>query len=267
MLHKEPYKKIIALGVLAGFSTIFWYWIKPWVTNPLSLSDINVSLWPLVVFLFLIALEGVVIMLLRPKWLRVFVILVVATPFFIIFGFHQLYIVAFFLMFGLQWSAISNLESETEERIKVNIRQIMRRGLPNMITSLLVLISFAYFLSPTTQATGQNQQLPPSIQIIIEKTIDTFSKDQTSNLSESQKESFLNQASNEVVRQFSIFLEPYFKYLPPILAFGLFLVLHGLSFIFVWFSVLIAMLLFLILKKSGVIRIGIASKEVETLEF
>lgn len=76
-----------------------------------------------------------------------------------------------------------------------------------------------------------------------------------------------NQIINQIWTQATDFLGPYFQYLPPILAFGLFLILQGLSFIFVWLAVAVSIFLFWAMKKSGLVRIGIEQKEAETVEF
>ena len=55
--------------------------------------------------------------------------------------------------------------------------------------------------------------------------------------------------------------------MPPILAFGLFLVLQGLSFIFVWLTAGLSVFIFWVLKKAGWVRLKIVQKEAEELEF
>ena len=60
-------------------------------------------------------------------------------------------------------------------------------------------------------------------------------------------------------------LKPYFQYAPPLLAFGLFLVLWGLSWFFIQLSVLVGMLMFWILKKTNFVKIEKKNIEAETL--
>jgi len=70
-----------------------------------------------------------------------------------------------------------------------------------------------------------------------------------------QKELVLNQVTQEMVREINLFLEPYFQYAPPALAFGLFLVLWGVGWVFTWLAVFLGMLLFQILQKTKFFRI------------
>lgn len=95
--------------------------------------------------------------------------------------------------------------------------------------------------------------------------MDSFLGGQVENLSPQEREQVESQTVSQVLEQFTVFLGPYIQYLPPILAFGLFLILQGLSFIFVWLAVLISVLLFWTMKKSGFIRIQVVQKEAEEL--
>ncbi len=178
-----------------------------------------------------------------------------------------MYLLAFALMVGIQWLAVGNIKSEEEERTEINIWQIISRGSPHIITAILIMVSFAYFLSPATQALAKSQKLPSGISQIIAKVIPIVAGQQLQSLPAAQRQSFISQATNEITRQCVNVLKPYFQYMPPILAFGLFLVLQGLSFIFVWLAAALAVLIFWALKKSGTVRIRTVQKEAEELDF
>lgn len=262
------YKKaslIILVGIMA---VLFWVLAKPWVENPLRFSgEYSVWLKPLVAIILLVAVEGLVLLVIKERQLALLAILISGLPYLIIFGVNWFYLLAFILMLGLQWLAFKNIESESEERTKINIWQIMRRGLPNIITAILIMISFAYFLSPATQAAARSQKLPSGITQIVERVLPVIAGEQLQTLPLAQRQSFIKQATSDVGRQFTNILGPYFKYMPPILAFGLFLVLQGLSFIFVWLSAALAVLIFWALKKVNFIRINLVKKDAEELDF
>src|SRR5205814_516175 len=120
-----------------------------------------------------------------------------------------------------------------------------------------IMISFAYYLSPGVQASAKTDKLPPTFAEIVKKTVYGFTEQQASSLSPAEKQTLVSQATDQVLGRITEFLRPYFKYLPPVIAFGLFLILQAMGFVFVWFSVWLAMLIFFMLKKSGFIRIGI----------
>lgn len=264
-MTKKSIALIVLVGVLAG---VFWVLAKPWISNPLRLtSNYQIWLWPLVMLAALSAAEGLAFLLVKVKTFRFLVIIVAAVPYFAVFGVSGFYILAFLLALLLQWWASENIDSQTNARIKINLRYIMTSGLSAIVTSILIMVSFAFFLSPATQAAARKQQLPSSVKRIVEKTVPLFAGEQIRNLPVSQRQTFVSQATNEIIKQFTNLLRPYFKYMPPVLAFGLFLVLQGLSFIFVWLSTAIALALFELLKRSGIIRIAVVKKETEELEF
>ncbi|MEK7603954.1 MAG: hypothetical protein AAB461_02425, partial [Patescibacteria group bacterium] len=70
-----------------------------------------------------------------------------------------------------------------------------------------------------------------------------------------KKENVIAETARVTVQQINNLLSPYFQYAPPLLAFGLFLILLGLNWIFVWLSVLAGVGIFWILKKTGFIMI------------
>jgi hypothetical protein len=143
----------------------------------------------------------------------------------------------------------------------------MRHGLPFVITSLLILVSFAYFLSSGVQDRAKSGQLPPTVGQVIEKTIDNFLGENIKSLPPQEQRAVKNQVVGEMMDRLTESFQPYLRYLPPVLAFGLFLVLQGLSFIFIWISILFAYLLFILLKKVGMVKIRVVQKEAQEIEF
>lgn len=255
--------------ILVGLvSLLFWFWVKPWIESPLQLSaDYNTWIKPVVALVILVAIEGLVLLMVTQRYWRWGITIAASVPYFVVFGLHGLYWTVVPIAVLLQMYAGHEIHSEADERLKVNIKQTMRRGLPFIVTSILIMISFAFYLGPATQLAAHQQELSPSVKSIVERTVSIFASPEIKNLPPAQRQSFLTQVAGEVIGQFNYILKPYFKYLPPILAFSLFLVLQGLSFIFVWLATGIAALLFMVLKKSGFIRIRLVQKESEELDF
>jgi len=261
------YKKAILIIAVGIFACLFWFWLKPWIENPARFLQIGIWLKPLIMFAVLTSAIGLSFLLLKDYALKILISALAGLPFFFVFGFNQFYLGAFVLMFLLFLYGIRNIQVEAGERTKINIRIIMQRGLPRIVTAMLVMISFAFFFSPNIQASAKNKQLPPSFKQVIERTVDSFLGSQVKNLSPQERKQVKNQTVSQVLEQFTVFLGPYIQYLPPILAFGLFLVLQGLSFIFVWLVVGISVLLFWVMKRAGFVRLAIVQKEAEELKF
>ena len=124
-----------------------------------------------------------------------------------------------------------------------------------LIFGLFILVSFAAFENPAFERFKNMDKLPSEtehyIKVVVENTIGKNIKVRN----EAERRTVIDQVTKETTHELNTFLEPYFQYTPPALAFGLFLVLLGLSWIFVWISVGIGVLIFWILKKSRWIKI------------
>jgi len=261
------YKKTILIITVGILACLFWVWVKPWINNPGRFLQIDIWLKPLIIFVVLTSAIGLSFLLLKNYTLKILTSALTGLPFFFVFGFNRFYLGAFVLMILLFVYAIRNIQAEASERIKINIRIIMQKGLPRIITAMLIMISFAFFFSPNIQASAKNGQLSPSFKQVIERTVSSFFEGQVGNLSPWEREQAKNQMASQILEQFTVFLGPYIQYLPPILAFGLFLILQGLSFIFVWLAILVSVISFWVMKKSGIIRIQAVQKEAEEIYF
>lgn len=255
---------VIAVGVVAW---LFWLWVEPWVASPTRFADYGLWLKPLIALGVLSSLIGFALMFLKNFGARVLVSVMAGTPFLFVFGFNQYVLGAFVLMLLLHLYAVGNIREQATQRIKVNIREIMNHGLPMVITPLLVLVSFAFYFSPSVQSSAKTKQLPPTVKQMVERTVSGFLGQEIQSLPLQERKQAENQLVSEVIKQLTAFAEPYFKFFPPILAFGMFLILQGLSFIFVWIGVAISVLLFWVLKRADFVRLKIVQKETEELEF
>lgn len=142
---------------------------------------------------------------------------------------------------------------EIEQRIKINPRMIVRRSASPIVMALFLLVSFAAFQSPVAKGIAQARQLPSASEQLIHSIVESVIGGQIP--SGPEKDNVLNQVTNQTFQQINGILKPYFQYAPPLLAFGLFLVLWGLSWFFIQLSVLVGILIFWILKKTEFIKI------------
>ena len=145
---------------------------------------------------------------------------------------------------------------EIDQRTKINIWMIMRRSAPAVTISFFMLISFAAYQSPAATEISYSRQLPSSSERFVRSVINRILGPQIEAEAGSQKkENVIAETARVTVQQINNLLSPYFQYAPPLLAFGLFLILLGLNWIFVWLSVLAGVGIFWILKKTGFIMI------------
>lgn len=237
------------------------------MASPIRFADYGLWIRPVVALGVLSSLIGFSLIFLKNIGLRILVSVVTGLPFLFVFEFNEYFLGAFVLMVLLHLYAVKNIREQATQRIKINIREIMSHGLPMIITPILVLVSFAFYFSPSVQSSAQSKQLPPTAKQIVERTVSSFLGQEIQSLPPQERKQAERQVVAEVISQLNKFAEPYFRFFPPILAFGLFLILQGLSFIFVWLGVAISALLFWIFKKAGLVRLKIVQKEAEELEF
>lgn len=142
---------------------------------------------------------------------------------------------------------------EIDQRTKINSKTIIRRSAPSVVMAFFVLVSFAAFQSPVAKGIAEAQQLSSASRQILRSIVESVVGGQIP--AGPEKESIINQVAGQTFKQINDILRPYFQYAPPLLAFGLFLILWGFSWLFVWLSVFLGMLIFWILKKTKMVRV------------
>lgn len=247
--------------------TSFWMWASAYSWFRGSLFEVGPSVLTIWSGLFIVLLVflslGLVFFQNRLK--SVYLGLIVGITFLIIFGISNLNLVGVFILVMLFYHAQDIVYGEVGERIKMNPRILLRKGLTNFIVAFFVLMSFGAYQSPAIESFKNIQELPSSSEIFIKTIVEQTLGGQLAEATPQQKELVFNQVTQEVVGQANTFLEPYFQYAPPALAFGLFLVLWGIGWIFIWLAVFLGMAAFFILKKINFFRVEERDVKAETL--
>lgn len=260
------YKYFSALIILIIVCWLFWFNLNLWLNNPFSFSEtsfrINYSLFAvLALFIVSVSLISLSFLLFDDKWCKLSFIGLIFLTFIFVFGYHKLYLASFALSFLFLDLAIRRFKTEVEQHVKINIWHIMQRASHGIITAFLIFVSFAYFLTPLVQEAAYKKELPPTAQKIVSFVVENFAN------SQNLDPSLLKTVEKQTIGQLNTFLKPYYKFLPPILAFGLFLILKGFSFLFVWLSSLMSVLMFWIFKKSGIVSLEIIKRDAEVIKF
>ncbi|MBI2057898.1 MAG: hypothetical protein HYT63_02855 [Candidatus Yanofskybacteria bacterium] len=255
-------KKVFLTGVTCIFSFVFWFKVNLWIDDPLRFRDINIWLWPAVILIIFVALLALSFLLL-PRLYKLLAIFFNLAIFLIFFGVDQVILAGAGLALLIQLSAVSAVKSSGDNSLRFKFIPALKSGVSRVLTSVFILISFAYFLSPGVQASSKSQELPQGIKKTIQIVIGNYIGE---NL-EIQNPRLKAETNNYVIKQITNFSKPYFKFLPPILAFGMFLILQGVSFVFIWLAILLAFIVFSIFKVSGLVRIEKKPKEAEVLVF
>lgn len=232
--------------------TSFWMWasVQTWlrgslfeIQNPINLAILSG------LFVVLLSLLSLGFILFKGKKNGLILAGIVVFMYFTLFkvsNFNLVGATALILLFIFIDDLVSR---ETNERLKINARILVRKGMSNLILGLFILISFAAYQSPAIEQFNNIQKLPSSSEVFIKTIVEQTLSGQVEEAGPQQKELVFNQVTQEVVREANTFLQPYFEYAPPALAFGLFLVLWGVGWIFIWLAVFLGVAVFWILKK------------------
>jgi len=255
-------KRIILTAVACFLSFVFWFKAKPWIVDPLRFQDVNVWLWPVIILIAYTALLALSFLLL-PKLYRLVAVVFNLGIFLIFFGVQEIVLAGGAIALLIQLSAIRAVQNAGDNSLHFKFVPALKPGISRLLTGVFILVSFAYFLSPGVQASAQNKELPQGIRKTIQIVVGNYIGE---NL-EIQNPRLKAETNNYIIKQVTTFLQPYFKFLPPILAFGLFLILQGISVVFVWLAVLLAFIVFWIFKTQGLVKIDKKPKEADVLSF
>jgi len=250
----KVYKIIGANTLIALLSWQFFRYVD-YVLNvitPESFAfDFEVS--AVVNFVVLVSIVSLILAIFRKKRWELVTSGIVGIIFLLFFGWTYINLIGVLIAMSLfEYARFAGVE-EIDQRTKINSRMIVRRGAVGVVLAFFVLVSFAAYQSPVAAGIAEAEQLPSATQQLMRSVVDSVIGGQIPVGPE--KEGVLNQIANETIQQFNSILKPYFQYAPPLLAFGLFLILWGLSWIFVWLAVLVGMGIFWIVKKTEMIKI------------
>lgn len=248
-------KKIAIVGLVFAASLVFWLSAKSWLADPLNFGDYNVWLTPVLLLSFLASVLTLSFMIFEDYYFELLIAAVSGLPIILVFGFNSLFILGFVLVFLFNFLAMKRIGKEADNNLKLRTSHTLRRGLPKVIMPILIAFSFAYFLSPQAQSLARDKELPAAISQAVEKTAEVLTGNQLNDLSPLERQKIQGELATKTLETVRSLYQRYSAFLPPILAFGLFLALKSLSFVFVWLGLLFAYLLFFMLKKIGLIEI------------
>lgn len=228
-----------------------WAGIKVWLQDSLFELGNGANLGLISgLFTALLALLSIGLILFQNRLWSVYLGLISGITYLFIFGIDNINLVGVFILVMLFYHAQDIVHGEISERIKMNSRVLIRKGLTNFIVAFFVLVSFAAYQSPAIDSFKNITELPSSTSVFIKGISEQTLGGQLQGATTEQKELILNQVTAEITREANLWLKPYFQYAPPALAFGLFLVLWGVGWVFIWLAVFLGMLIFQILQKT-----------------
>ena len=259
------YKLIIWYVVVGLLALVMWGTGSQAQFN--SVTGISLQLPSFVAFLLLSSTIVIGYALFRKNWWlwALIVSLIVGGLFIIQFGFSWLNLTAVILFFILNLEAYRRAGGEMKDRIKINIEAVLNRGLRPIVVGIFILVSFATYQSPLVEQIKTSGNLPSQTRQLIQQITEKIIGNKADMVPAKQRQSIISEVASQTYQEINSLLKPYFQYAPPALAFGLFLILFGLSWLFVFVAMLVGLGLFWILKKTNIIKIEERDVKAEVL--
>lgn len=250
------YKKLCILTVTLCVAVAFWMSVQFWSVSPSISLFVRLNwLWPLFLLLLLGAVIPLAYMLLNDIKLRILAALLATMPFLFVFGFTSINLIAVTILMLAQAYSMQAIYSELMGRITINVRSVTRAGIGVTLSAIIVAVSIAYYGSPFVKESVAMQRIPTQIQRTIQDAARVIVGPELAKLPASERAQAEQRFTVQLAQQIDNFFKPFIKFMPEILAIGLFLVLQGVNFIFIMLALWLAMGLFIILRSTRFVRI------------
>jgi len=144
---KQLHKEIILGAIMVLLTVFFWYFLK----YVFYIGGLSVGCWisgGILFFLWGISL-CLVMLLIRNKAILFGSFVLALLLFFIFFSNKPIYyLVVLLILFASFAFAANRIKKEEEVQVNLNFWRIWKRGLPMLITALILVISMVYYFSP-----------------------------------------------------------------------------------------------------------------------
>jgi len=243
-MQKNRITQSIIVGLTTLVATATWAGLENVLFN-----NSNIIL-PIVGFFILLIFLSLNWILAKSKIILLITLFFVLISFLFSFGFKLEYFIVLIIALLLFYLASEKAVNEKKNRIKIEVIRVLKRGLPFVLTGLILIISTVYYFSPLI-LTGQNEIIIPRTLFdkIVEPALNLINNQLGSNLD--IKNDLYNQLNQEINKK----IQMYKEYILYGLAIGLFFTLKIISVPFMWIIILLSWIIFKFLVAIGAIKI------------
>ena len=254
-MHRLDYKRIALIVAVVASSTLTWAVARAWLEDPARFSDLLTMLWPALAFVLASAVTALAFMLQKHQVDRLAATLASWATFTFFWAPDIWYVSALPVFLAFWWFASRDMQHDLSDRHTVRVSTTLGHGMKLVLLGLFLMVSLGFYLLPSQRLTVGTvskslqssvadspfiqQQLPPGSQAAFDQYVD------------------------QAVRTW---LAPVKKFIPPLLAFGLFLTLWSLNFILRVPAVWLGNGLFLGLKRAGFVQVAERDIKGEVIE-
>ena len=252
-MHVKRLSLIIAVVLV---SMLTWWAARAWLVGVSPFTDYVGMILPAVMMIVLAAVVGISWLLLEhplDRWAAI----LASWASFIIFFSPDIWYLSVLPVFAAFWYVGSRrIRHDIMEHTKVRIWSGLDRGVRMVLLGVYLMISLGFFLLPIGRTADVNL-ISKSVQGTVQSTYDSqLVQAQLNQLPRAQQTQVKQELTTQIDAQIHQWLGPLAPYLPPLLAFGFFLILWGFSFIFRELGLALAVPLFMILKSTGFVTVG-----------
>lgn len=242
-------KNRIAQSVIVGLAAVMA--AASWVGLKNFLFGDGGWIFPTIGFLVLLVFLSINCLLTSSKINLLITLAFVLVSFLFSFGINLSYLAVLFAVFLLFVFGFAQAVNEKKNRIKIQIVQILRKGLPPVLTGLALIIAAVYYFSPLAAQKQAEIEIPrPLFDMISQPLIDMAQDASLDN--DMEIGDALYEAINQGISRYS---RDYGQYIPLGMAFGVFFAVKALGFLFMWLVILLSWAIFKLLIASGAIKV------------
>jgi len=224
------FKRISFIIVVVAIATITWWFTHQWLVGPHPFSDFMSMIKPAVALSVLGMAVGLAFTLLPSRWDR-WAIILASWATFIFFWQPDIWYVSALPLFALLWhEAARRISDDLVDRHKLRISATLGRGVKLILLGAFLMVSVGFYLLPANRLAGLSG-VTEGVQGALESAYNIpVIEHQLSELPPALQAQFRRDLAESVDTTVQDWLGPYQRFVPPFLAFALFLALWSVSF-------------------------------------
>lgn len=240
----NPKRISLILAVIVS-STLMWAVSRVWLNDPDRFSSVWVMVLPALAFIFSAAVASVAFML-QQHWQDRLAAALASWATFIFFWTPDIwYVSALPVFLAFWWFAARDIRHDLSDRTKLRISTTLARGTKLILLGSFLMVSLGFYLLPA------------------KPTVSSISRDIQEQARAISGNPLIGPYVDQVVRTW---LSPVRQFIPPILAFALFLTLWSLNVILRIPAEWLGEGIFRLLKRTGFVKIGERNIKAEVIE-
>jgi hypothetical protein len=261
-------KRIFLIIAIIAAATVTWWASHAWLSSPDRFTGYSILFWPSLAVSLLGAVAGLGWMLLERPVDRLAAILGSWATFIVFWSPDIWYLSVLPLFLLLWWESGRRMRDDLSDRRTLRINATLGRGVKLTLLGAFLMISLGFYLLPSTRTIGVSH-ISTGVREQVDQAYDNplvqsqLATEEFPPAFQQQVRADLLARVDAVLRQW---LGPLGPFLPPILAFVLFLAMWSVSFIFREVAIWLGMGLFALLRMSGFVRIGERDVTMKVLE-